>query len=91
MLNYSPCVRKVFMKIFFEKKCLKGKSQSQVSGYLMLWKGTRLGVWEGFYQSEGVDYTETSSPTIQDATLRLLLQYHSSTRPTDLKESLALE
>jgi hypothetical protein len=32
-------------------------------------------VGKGFHQIEGVDYNETSSPTIMDATLRMLWNY----------------
>jgi hypothetical protein len=39
-------------------------------------------VGKGFYQVAGVDYTETTSPTIQDATLRLLLQYAATWKLT---------
>jgi hypothetical protein len=39
-------------------------------------------VGKGFYQIEGVDYAETSSPTIEDATLRLLLQYAATRKLT---------
>jgi hypothetical protein len=39
-------------------------------------------VGKGFYQTAGVDYTETTSPTIQDATLRVLLQFAATWKLT---------
>lgn len=39
-------------------------------------------VTKGFYQVEGVDYTETTAPTIQDSTLRMLLQYAAEMKLT---------
>jgi Reverse transcriptase (RNA-dependent DNA polymerase) len=47
----------------------KTDTQDAVVGY----KARCVG--KGFYQTEGVDYYETSAPTIMDVTLRMLLQY----------------